>query len=65
MIFSSLFLVFSINYFLPWDAVYQMMAGNDASPQAAEMLRKELGLDLPFHTLSGIYRISLGLFMNI
>lgn len=50
VIFGSLFVVFSINYFLPGDAVDQMMAGSDASPEAAKMLRQELGLDLPFHT---------------
>ncbi|WP_141430902.1 ABC transporter permease [Bacillus sp. 03113] len=50
VIFGSLFIVFSMNYFLPGDAVDQMMAGNDASPEAAKMLRQELGLDLPFHT---------------
>lgn len=46
---GSLFLVFSIHYFLPSDAVDLMMAESGGSEELAKSLKKELGLDLPFH----------------
>ncbi|MGG3640058.1 ABC transporter permease [Bacillus gobiensis] len=49
VLLGSLFLVFSINYFLPSDVVDQLLAENGSNPEIAENLRKELGLDLPFH----------------
>ena len=50
VLLGSLFLVFIINYSLPGDAVDQMLEGTGATPEMAANLRKELGLDLPFHT---------------
>ncbi len=49
VLLGSLFLVFSINYFLPSDAVDLLLAENGGNEEMAENLRKELGLDLPFH----------------
>jgi peptide/nickel transport system permease protein len=49
VLLGSLFLVFSINYFLPSDVVDLLLAENGANPEMAENLRRELGLDLPFH----------------
>jgi peptide/nickel transport system permease protein len=49
VLLGSLFLVFSINYFLPSDAVDLLLAENGGNEEMAESLRKELGLDLPFH----------------
>ncbi|PJN91607.1 ABC transporter permease [Bacillus sp. mrc49] len=46
---GTLFLVFSINYFLPSDAVDLLLADNGGDEKLAESLRNELGLDLPFH----------------
>ncbi|PKG22867.1 ABC transporter permease [Niallia nealsonii] len=59
VLFGSLFLVFVINYFLPGDAVDQMLEGTGATPEMAANLRKELGLDLPFHTQFFHYITSL------
>lgn len=49
VLIGSLFLVFFINYSLPGDVVDQMLEGTGATPEMAANLRKELGLDLPFH----------------
>ena len=49
VLLGSLFLVFCINYFLPSDAVDLMLAENGSNEEIAAGLRKELGLDLPFH----------------
>lgn len=49
VLIGSLFLVFFINYSLPGDVVDQMLEGTGATPEMAAKLRKELGLDLPFH----------------
>lgn len=46
---GSLFVVFSINYFLPTDVVDTILAENASDPEMAEKLREELGLNLPFH----------------
>ncbi|WP_420768643.1 ABC transporter permease [Parageobacillus thermoglucosidasius] len=50
VLFGSLFVVFSINYFLPTDVVDTLMSMNSSDPEVAQNLRRELGLDLPFHT---------------
>ncbi|WP_318509058.1 ABC transporter permease [Bacillus sp. T3] len=49
VLIGSLFLVFSINYFLPSDAVDILLADSGSNEEIAKSLRKELGLDLPFH----------------
>lgn len=49
VLLGSLFLVFSINYFLPSDVVDQLLAESGGNPEIAENLRTELGLNLPFH----------------
>lgn len=49
VLIGSLFLVFSINYFLPSDAVDILLADSGSNEETAKSLRKELGLDLPFH----------------
>ncbi|EIJ82265.1 binding-protein-dependent transport systems inner membrane component [Bacillus methanolicus PB1] len=59
VLFGSLFLVFSINYFLPSDAVDQLLDGTGANQEIADSLRKELGLDLPFHQQFLYYLSSL------
>ena len=48
-IFGSLILVFFIIYMLPGDPVLSMVDPSTTSPEAIDNLRKELGLDRPFH----------------
>lgn len=50
VLLGSLLVVFSINYFLPTDVVDTLLAENSGDLEMAENLRRELGLDLPFHT---------------
>lgn len=49
VLLGSLFVVFSINYFLPTDVVDTMLAESASNTEMADKLRQELGLDLPFH----------------
>ena len=48
------FLVFSLLYFTPGDPV-KLMLGENATPEAVENLREELGLNDPFFTRYGKY----------
>ena len=48
-IFGSLILVFFIIYMMPGDPVLSMVDPSTTSPEAIDNLRKELGLDRPFH----------------
>ena len=59
VLLGSLLVVFSINYFLPTDVVDTLLAENAGNTEMAENLRKELGLDLPFHTQFYNYIINL------
>ena len=47
IILGVIFVVFTILYFAPGDVTIQIL-GNQWSPEAAEALRQELGLDQPF-----------------
>lgn len=49
VVIGSSMLVFVIMYVLPGDPVLQMLDGNASSPEAIEQVRKQLGLDQPFH----------------
>ena len=64
-IFGSLVLVFSILYVLPGDPVLSLVDPTTVTPEAIENLRKELGLDKPFHEqflayLGGVLTFDLG-----
>ena len=48
-ILGSLILVFFIIYMMPGDPVLSMVDPSTTSPEAIDNLRKELGLDRPFH----------------
>jgi peptide/nickel transport system permease protein len=47
-------LVFGITYLIPGDPA-RIMAGNDASPEAVEQLRRRWGLDQPFWVRYGLW----------
>lgn len=49
VVIGSSMLVFVIMYVLPGDPVLQMLDGNATSPEAIELVRKQLGLDQPFY----------------
>lgn len=65
VIIGVIFLVFTILHFAPGDVTIQIL-GNQWTPEAAEALRHELGLDLPFFAqffnyLKGIVRGDFGI----
>jgi len=47
-------LVFGVTYLIPGDPA-RMMAGNEASPDAVEQIRKNMGLDQPFWVRYGLW----------
>jgi len=49
VLIGTLFLVFSIHYFLPGDAVDVLLADQSGNEEIAKNLREQLGLNLPFH----------------
>lgn len=59
VLIGSLFIVFSINYFLPTDVVDGLLAENAGNPEIVEKLREELGLNLPFHTQFSNYILNV------
>lgn len=52
------FITFVLLYILPADPARQI-AGRSATPETVETIRKQLGLDLPFHQQYGRYLASL------
>jgi peptide/nickel transport system permease protein len=52
------FITFLLLYILPADPARQI-AGRSATPETVETIRKQLGLDLPFHEQYGRYLVNL------
>lgn len=52
------FITFLLLYILPADPARQI-AGRSATPETVETIRKQLGLDLPFHQQYGRYLVNL------